>query len=55
MFQDERSQVLTTTGLVITDWRDERLRWNPEDYHNVTDIVVNPRRVWLPELALMNG
>ena len=47
--------MLTTTGLIICDWKDERLMWNPDDYFNVTDIVIRPDRIWLPELALMNG
>lgn len=37
------------------DWRDERLQWDPEEFGGLTDIVVRPERIWLPELALMNG
>ncbi|KAK2139800.1 hypothetical protein LSH36_1607g00011, partial [Paralvinella palmiformis] len=37
------------------DWQDDRLRWNSLDYEFVDDIVVHPDRIWLPELALMNG
>ncbi|ESN98755.1 hypothetical protein HELRODRAFT_94890 [Helobdella robusta] len=52
---DERSQVLTTTGLIICDWDDGRLKWNSSEYEGIRDIVIKPERVWLPELALMNG
>jgi Neurotransmitter-gated ion-channel ligand binding domain len=37
------------------DWQDDRLRWDKEEFNNLEDVVVRPERVWLPELALMNG
>lgn len=37
------------------DWVDDRLKWDPADYNDLTDIVIQPERIWLPELALMNG
>jgi len=52
---NERTQVLTTAGLVITDWVDERLVWDPSDYENLTEIVMPPTMIWLPELTIMNG
>ncbi|CAD5117699.1 DgyrCDS6450 [Dimorphilus gyrociliatus] len=52
---DERSQAMLTTGLVITEWTDERLRWSQEKYWNISDVVVTADRIWLPELAIING
>lgn len=52
---DERTQVLTTVGLVITEWIDERLVWDPLKYDNLSSIVLPPTMIWLPELTLMNG
>jgi hypothetical protein len=43
------------TVVFIQDWSDSRLRWRVEDYDNLSDVVVKPERIWLPELALMNG
>jgi len=40
---------------VLQEWQDERLTWNPEDFGNVTDIIVRADKLWLPELAVMNG
>jgi len=39
----------------MQEWQDERLTWNPEDFGNLTDIIVRADKLWLPELAVMNG
>jgi len=40
---------------VLQEWQDERLTWNPADFGNVSDIIVRADKLWLPELAVMNG
>jgi len=40
---------------LLQEWQDERLTWNPADFGNVTDIIVRADKLWLPELAVMNG
>ncbi|ELT89687.1 hypothetical protein CAPTEDRAFT_104243, partial [Capitella teleta] len=52
---DERSQVLTTTAGYLQEWMDQRLTWHPEDFGNLTNIIVKAEQLWLPELAVMNG
>ena len=39
----------------IQDWTDERLTWDPEKFGNLTDVIVKADKLWLPELAVMNG
>jgi len=39
----------------LQEWQDERLTWNPMDFGNLTDIIVRNDKLWLPELAVMNG
>jgi len=39
----------------MQEWQDERLTWNPVDFGNLTDIIVRADKLWLPELAVMNG
>ena len=39
----------------MQDWYDDRLQWNASDFDGLEDIVMKPERIWLPELALMNG
>ena len=36
-------------------WTDERLQWEPEDYNNLTELIVEARRLWRPEFAVING
>ncbi|KAI0242977.1 Neuronal acetylcholine receptor subunit alpha-4, partial [Lamellibrachia satsuma] len=52
---DVRSQVLTTTGLLILQWEDERLRWEPYKYNNLTEITIEAKRLWQPEFVVING
>ena len=37
------------------EWVDERLQWEPEKFGNLSDIIVKADKLWLPELAVMNG
>ena len=39
----------------LQEWTDERLTWDPQKYSNLSDIVVSAGRIWLPELAVING
>ena len=29
--------------------------WDPDEFGNMTDIIVKADKLWLPELAVMNG
>ena len=40
---------------LFQDWLDNRLRWNYNEFDKIENIVIKPERIWLPELALMNG
>ncbi len=31
------------------------MQWRKEKFDNIEDVVLRPDRIWLPELALMNG
>ena len=39
----------------VQEWTDERLTWDPQQFGNLTNIIVKADRLWLPELAVMNG
>ena len=54
MFQNVRNQVLTSTGLLILDWFDERLTWDHE-ISMLDELVINSRHIWKPEFAVING
>jgi len=37
------------------EWTDERLSWTPALHNNMTEIIVEARELWKPELAVING
>ena len=39
---------------LFQEWNDERLTWNENDYH-ITELVVEARKLWVPEFAIING
>lgn len=41
--------------LAFQEWSDERLAWQPERFGNLSDIILKADKIWLPELAIMNG
>lgn len=36
------------------EWNDYKLRWNPEDYENVTSIRIPSEIIWRPDIVLYN-
>jgi hypothetical protein len=30
-------------------WHDERFRWNPDEYDNITELIVSPSSLWTPK------
>jgi len=52
---DLKNQILTTNLWVETEWRDDKLRWDPEEYGGVEEIYVPSENIWLPDLILYNN
>ncbi|ESO03736.1 hypothetical protein HELRODRAFT_173437 [Helobdella robusta] len=55
MNMDIRSQIFTTTGLLILEWTDERLKWRPEEHNDMKEIIIEIKNLWRPEFAVING
>jgi len=36
-------------------WVDPRLKWNPDDWNNVTEFRINPDLIWIPDIAPYDG
>lgn len=36
-------------------WVDQNLKWNPEDYGNITKISVMSTRIWTPDIMLYSS
>ena len=35
-------------------WQDDYLQWNTSDYGGLTQIVLSPELVWLPDFGIEN-
>ncbi|XP_007540930.1 PREDICTED: neuronal acetylcholine receptor subunit alpha-4-like [Poecilia mexicana] len=51
---DEKNQMMTTNVWVKQEWNDYKLRWNPEEYENVTSIRIPSEIIWRPDIVLYN-
>nr|XP_057941421.1 neuronal acetylcholine receptor subunit alpha-4b [Doryrhamphus excisus] len=52
---DEKNQMMTTNVWVKQEWNDYKLRWNPEEYDNVTSIRIPSEIIWRPDIVLYNN
>ncbi|KFP88786.1 Neuronal acetylcholine receptor subunit alpha-4, partial [Apaloderma vittatum] len=54
-FQDEKNQMMTTNVWVKQEWHDYKLRWDPQEYENVTSIRIPSELIWRPDIVLYNN
>ena len=47
---DEKQQILHTHIWRRFSWRDEFLTWDPEEFGNITSLVVPSTQVWIPDV-----
>lgn len=47
---DEKLQILTVNGILIMQWKDEHLVWNPADYGNLKVVRFAMHEVWTPAI-----
>ncbi|ELT91506.1 hypothetical protein CAPTEDRAFT_222058 [Capitella teleta] len=52
---DEKNQVMTTYGWILTKWNDPFLSWDPDDFNDIGSLVIPGSRIWIPEIVLQNG
>ncbi|CAI9742500.1 neuronal acetylcholine receptor subunit alpha-10-like [Octopus vulgaris] len=51
---DEKNQVLTTNVWLETEWEDEKLSWDPEEY-GLNNTRIPCQMIWLPDVLLYNS
>ena len=51
---DEKNQVITTSSVLLLNWLDSRLIWNPLSNNNITFLSISSNLVWLPDLYVTN-
>ena len=47
---DERNQVLTIRAIIVANWTDNRLKWNPSSFNNISSLYIPQKKLWLPPL-----
>ncbi|XP_035659256.1 neuronal acetylcholine receptor subunit alpha-7-like [Branchiostoma floridae] len=52
---DEKNQILTSDIWQRQYWKDDDLKWNPEDYDGMTFINIPSSSVWVPDIVLTNS
>lgn len=52
---DLKNQILTTNLWVETEWHDDKLQWDPDEYGGVEEIYVPSEIIWLPDIILYNN
>ncbi|KFP74152.1 Neuronal acetylcholine receptor subunit alpha-2, partial [Acanthisitta chloris] len=52
---DEKNQMMTTNVWVKQEWHDYKLRWDPQEYENVTSIRIPSELIWRPDIVLYNN
>jgi len=40
--------IVTGTILLEYKWYDDRLRWDPKEWNNITEIIMSPTSMWIP-------
>ncbi|GFO36231.1 neuronal acetylcholine receptor subunit alpha-7-like [Plakobranchus ocellatus] len=54
-FQDERSENIVTSIWLRMIWNAYNLRWNKEDFGNVTSVNMPKQNVWVPDILMYNS
>lgn len=49
---DEKSETLTTQGIIAVSWTDQHLVWNPTEFGNTTRINLGDHEIWQPDIFL---
>ncbi|KAJ8282886.1 hypothetical protein COCON_G00054050 [Conger conger] len=52
---NEKNEEMTTNVFMNLAWTDYRLSWTPEDFDNITVVRLPPKKVWRPDIYLINN
>ncbi|CAI5453212.1 unnamed protein product [Caenorhabditis angaria] len=52
---EEPEESVTFLFDLILTWHDERLEWNPEDYGGINHIYVPLKKIWVPEMTIVDS
>ena len=52
---EEKTQTMTTNSYIVQEWVDPRLVWTPATYSDTQKIIIQAKKIWLPELCVLNS
>ncbi|XP_058816638.1 neuronal acetylcholine receptor subunit alpha-5-like [Topomyia yanbarensis] len=52
---NDSEDTLDTNTLLIMQWTDEFLKWDPKTFSNITSIVISTDELWTPDLQLFSS
>lgn len=52
--QNEREEKLEVNAWLKYTWKDMKLRWDPLEYENITDLRHPAGAIWQPDILLYN-
>ncbi|KAK3798809.1 hypothetical protein RRG08_040640 [Elysia crispata] len=52
---DTKDQTVYLTGYITAYWVDEYLRWNPEEFGNISYLTLSQNTIWKPDLGLIRS
>uniref|UniRef100_A0A1I7WKB8 Neur_chan_LBD domain-containing protein n=1 Tax=Heterorhabditis bacteriophora TaxID=37862 RepID=A0A1I7WKB8_HETBA len=52
---DEKNQVLTMVVWTQSTWNDYKMKWDPKEYGNITNIQLANNLLWKPDILLFNS
>lgn len=51
---DLKTQTISVTLILDWTWTDEYLQWEPQNFHNLTELSINAHYIWLPDITVGN-
>jgi len=52
---DEVTGTLSLILVLVEEWKDEKLQWNPTQYGGLHYMIIPQKNIWKPELYLINA
>ncbi len=52
MSVDQESSTVTFKAAIRQWWRDPRTKWNPANFPNVNNLLVDPDDIWVPNTII---
>ncbi|XP_057306708.1 neuronal acetylcholine receptor subunit alpha-7-like [Hydractinia symbiolongicarpus] len=51
----EKNQFLVISAFIRQKWKNPILKWVPTEYNNITEINIDPKKIWRPDIILYNN